>query len=373
MIRQAIVGFTPHSVRVAFSRLRGVDPVLGYLLGLVLGFGIVILYSAVGGDMAALRGQLLRILLGVLVLIVAAQLPPVFYLRWAPRLYCMVLGLLLLVVVNGVTVKGAARWLEIPGFIRFQPSEFSKLAVAMMVAWYFHERPLPPSLRDSLVALVLIGLPAASVLIQPDLGTAVIVIASGLLVLLFAGVRWRWVALATIVGAALAPVMWYGLKDYQRQRIITLFDPESDPLGAGWSIIQSNTAIGSGGIFGKGLGLGTQSQLEFLPESHTDFIIAVVGEELGFVGVVGLLAIYMAIIGRTLFIATQSRHTFSKLLGGALALVFFLTLFVNIAMVSGLLPVVGIPLPLVSYGGTSIITTLAGFGIIMSIHNHKSW
>ena len=373
MTGNAISGFASYAWRKAFAQLKGVDPILGYLLALVIGFGVVVLYSAVEGDISALRGQLLRILLGLVALIVAAQLPPAFYLRWAPGLYCVVLALLLLVVVNGVTVKGAARWLEVPGLIRFQPSELSKLAVAMMVAWYFHDRPLPPSLPDLLVALVLIGLPAACVLIQPDLGTAVLVIASGLLVILFAGIRWHRIGFAAIVGAALAPVMWYGLKDYQRQRIITLFDPESDPLGAGWSIIQSNTAIGSGGLFGKGLGLGTQSQLEFLPESHTDFIIAVVGEELGFVGVVGLLALYMAIIGRTLFIAAQSRHTFSKLLGGALALVFFVTLFVNIAMVSGLLPVVGIPLPLVSYGGTSIITTLAGFGIIMSIYNHKSW
>ncbi len=373
MIRQALAGFTPHSWRMAFARLRGVDPILGYLLALVVLFGLVVLYSALEGDIRSLRAQFLRVLLGVLTLIVAAQLPPAFYLRWAPWLYLVVLVLLFLVFVGGVTVKGAVRWLEIPGLARFQPSELSKLAVSMMVAWYFHERPPPPSLWDVAMVLVLIALPAACVLLQPDLGTAVLVVASGLFVVLLAGIRWRWVGLAALIGAALAPVMWYGLKEYQRQRIITLFDPESDPLGASWSIIQSNTAIGSGGIFGKGLGLGTQSQLEFLPESHTDFVIAVVGEELGFLGVVGLLALYMAIIGRTLFIAAQSSHRFSKLLAGALACVFFVTLFINIAMVSGLLPVVGIPLPLVSYGGTSIITTLAGFGIIMSIQNHKSW
>ena len=366
-------GFIQLSWRGAFSRLRGGDPLLCYMLGAVITFGLIVQYSAVEGSGTLFRAQLLRLALGVLVLAVAAQFPPTYYLRWAPWLYLAVLALLLMVFVGGITVKGAERWLELPGVVRFQPSELAKLAVPMTVAWYFHDRPLPPSFKDIVVTLALIGLPGICIVMQPDLGTAILVVAAGLMVMLLAGIRWRRVGYAAVCGAALLPLMWYGLMDYQRQRIITLFDPESDPLGAGWSIIQSNTAIGSGGLFGKGLGLGTQSQLEFLPESHTDFIIAVVGEELGFLGVVSLLVLYMAIIGRVLFIAAQTHHTFSRLLAGALGLVFFVSLFVNVAMVTGMLPVVGVPLPLVSYGGTSIITILAGFGVVMSIQNHKSW
>ena len=373
MNRSLVAAFTHISRRAVLSRIRGVDPLLCYMLGAVAAYGLIVLYSAVDGYGPLVRAQLLRLALGALALAVAAQFPPMFYVRWAPWLYLWVLLLLFAVFVVGITVKGAARWLEIPGVLRFQPSELAKLALPMMIAWYFQDRPLPPSFKDILVTLVLIALPAGCILMQPDLGTAILVLAAGLAVVLLAGIQWRWIGLAVLGGAALVPVMWYGLKEYQRQRIVTLFDPESDPLGAGWSIIQSNTAIGSGGFFGKGLGQGTQSQLEFLPESHTDFIIAVVGEELGFLGVVSLLLLYMAIVGRVLFIAAQTHHTFSRLLAGALGLVFFVSLFVNIAMVAGLLPVVGVPLPLVSFGGTSIITILAGFGIVMSIQSHRTW
>ena len=369
----AAAGFVRTAWRALFSRLTGADPLLCCMLGGVIAFGLVVLYSAIDGNEAVFRAQLLRLGIGVLVLAVAVQFTPAFYLRWAPWLYLAVLLLLLWVFAGGVTVKGAERWLELPGLVRFQPSELAKLAVPLTIAWYLHDRPLPPSLRDIAVTLALIAVPGACIVMQPDLGTAILVVAAGLLVILLAGVRWRWIGLAGLAGAVLLPVMWYGLKEYQRQRIITLFDPESDPLGAGWSILQSNTAIGSGGFFGKGLGLGTQSQLEFLPESHTDFVIAVVGEELGFLGVVSLLVLYMAIVGRVLIIAAQTHHTFSRLLAGALGLLFFVSVFVNIAMVAGLLPVVGVPLPLVSYGGTSIIAILAGFGIVMSIHGHKSW
>ena len=373
MIRDLADGPTQISWRGMISRIKGVDPLLCYMLGAVIAFGLVVLYSAVDGDGSLFRAQLLRVLLGVIALIVAAQFAPVFYLRWAPWLYGAVVLLLLAVFLGGVQVKGAARWLDVMGLVRFQPSELAKLALPMMIAWYLHDRALPPSLREIGVVLVLIAVPAGCILLQPDLGTALLVAAAGLGVLLLSGLYWRWIGLAMLAGAALVPVMWYGLKEYQRQRIITLFDPEGDPLGAGWSIIQSNTAIGSGGFFGKGLGFGTQSQLKFLPESHTDFIIAVVGEELGFLGVVSLLALYMAIVGRVLFIAAQTHHTFSRLLAGTLGLVFFVSMFVNIAMVAGLLPVVGVPLPLVSFGGTSIITLMAGFGVIMSIQNHRSW
>ncbi len=360
-------------VRARVGRIRGVDPLLCYLLGAVMVFGLLVLYSAVDGDGPVFRAQLWRLALGVLAMLVVSQFPPQFYLRSTPWLYLVVLLLLLVVLAAGIEAKGATRWLEIPGLPRFQPSELAKLVLPMTIAWYFHDRPLPPSLREIAVALALTALPAGCIFLQPDLGTAILVVAAGLCVILLTGVPWRWIGLALLGVAALAPAMWYGLKEYQRERIITLFDPEGDPLGAGWSIIQSNTAIGSGGFFGKGLGLGTQSQLQFLPESHTDFVIAVVGEEMGLLGVASLLALYMAIIGRVLFIAAQQRHAFSSLLAGALGFVFFVSLFVNIAMVSGLLPVVGVPLPLVSYGGTSVITTLAGFGVIMSIHNHRPW
>lgn len=373
MIRDPGAGRPQLSWRVVVSGLKSVDPLLCYMLGAVIAFGLVVLYSAVDGNGPVFRAQLLRLGLGALAMAVAAQFAPLFYLRWAPWLYCAVLLLLVAVFVAGVQVKGAVRWLEFPGVVRFQPSELAKLALPLMIAWYFHDRPLPPSLKDVAVTLTLIVLPAGCILMQPDLGTAILALAAGFGVIVLAGVYWRWIGLALVGGAALVPAMWYGLKEYQRQRIITLFDPESDPLGAGWSIIQSNTAIGSGGFFGKGLGLGTQSQLEFLPESHTDFVIAVVGEELGFLGVVSLLVLYMAIVGRVLFIAAQSHHTFSRLLAGALGLVFFVSVFVNMAMVAGLLPVVGVPLPLVSFGGTSIITLLAGFGIVMSIHSHRNW
>jgi len=273
----------------------------------------------------------------------------------------------------GVKVKGSQRWLDLPGLPRFQPAELMKIAVPMMVAWYLNERTLPPSFKHLLYALVIIAAPAALIGIQPDLGTALLVGAAGLSVVLFAGIYWRWIGFSVLAAALAAPGLWLVMKDYQRQRVLTLFDPESDPLGTGWNIIQSKTAIGSGGVFGKGLFQGTQSHLEFLPESQTDFIIAVVGEEVGLVGVSVLLLLYVVIIARGLYIATQAQNTYSRLLAGALTLTFFVYVFVNIAMVSGLLPVVGVPLPLVSYGGTSAITLLASFGIVMSIHTHRGW
>ena len=260
-----------------------------------------------------------------------------------------------------------------PGLPRFQPSEIMKVAVPLMVAWYFNDRPLPPRFGHLLVALALIAVPAMLVAVQPDLGTAILIIAAGLAVVVLAGLLWRWIGLAGLAAAAALPGLWYVMRDYQRDRVLTLFDPERDPLGSGWNIIQSTTAIGSGGVFGKGLFEGTQSHLDFLPEGQTDFIIAVIAEELGLVGVVVLLLLYLVVIARGLYIATQARHTFGRLAVGGLTLTFFVYVFVNIAMVSGLLPVVGVPLPLVSYGGTSAITLLASFGIVMSIHTHRGW
>ena len=342
----------------------------------IAAFGLVVL-SEVGDDAGTLGGQILRLALAVAVMVGFAQLEPRVYLRWAPFAYLLGLSLLIFVLVVGVSAKGSTRWLDLPGLPRFQPSEIMKLAVPLAVAWYIHERSVPPRGWHLVAALGLCALPAALIVVQPDLGTGMMVAAGGLAVVLLAGIRWRLVAAAAGLAIVAAPVLWYflpaSLYEYQRGRILTLLNPERDPLGAGWNIAQSKIAIGSGGLFGKGLGGGTQSQLDFLPESRTDFIIAVVGEELGLVGITLLLVLYLVVIARALFMATGAPTTFGRLVAGALTLVFFAYVFVNIAMVSGLLPVVGVPLPLVSYGGTSAITLLAGFGIVMSIHSHRGW
>ena len=350
------------------------DPILLALISVVLGFGLVVLFSAAGDQTSMFDAQCQRVLAAMAVLVVAAQLPPGVYLRWAPFVYLLGLVLLVLVLFVGVTVKGSQRWLEIPGVLRFQPSELMKIAVPMALAWYLQQRVLPPSPKHVFFSLLIIALPALAIAVQPDLGTAILVAGAGFAVLMLAGLSWRYLIFAGALIAAAAPLLWqFALQGYQRQRIITLFDPESDPLGAGWNIIQSTTAIGSGGLFGKGLLQGTQSHLDFLPEARTDFIIAVVGEELGLVGVVFLLLMYLCIIARGLVLAVSAQSTFARLFAGALTLTFFIYLFVNIAMVSGLLPVVGVPLPLVSYGGSSIITLMASFGIIMSMRTHKAW
>ena len=350
------------------------DPMLLTLVCLVLGFGLMVLYSAAGDQAGLFDAQVRRVLAAMAVLVIAAQLPPGVYLRWAPFVYVVGLLLLVLVLLVGIKVKGSQRWLEIPGLLRFQPSELMKIAVPMALAWYLQQRVLPPSPKHVFYSLLIIALPAIAIAAQPDLGTSILVAGAGLAVLMLAGLSWRYVMYAGVLIAAAAPLLWqFALQGYQRQRIITLFDPESDPLGAGWNIMQSTTAIGSGGVFGKGLLQGTQSHLDFLPEASTDFIIAVVGEELGLVGVIFLLSLYLCIIARGLVLTVSAQSTFARLFAGALTLTFFIYLFVNIAMVSGLLPVVGVPLPLVSYGGTSIITLMASFGIIMSMRTHKAW
>jgi rod shape determining protein RodA len=349
------------------------DPLMLLALLGIIGYGLVVLYSALNDNDPLFANQIIRMGLALLAMLVAAQLQPRFYLRWAPFVYTAGVVLLVLVLAIGVTVKGSQRWLDLPGLPRFQPSELMKIAVPMMVAWYLHERSLPPSFKDVCVSLLIIAIPAGCIILQPDLGTGILVACAGFAVVVLAGVYWRWIAYAGLAIAAAAPGLWFVLQDYQRQRIITLFDPESDPLGAGWNIIQSTTAIGSGGLYGKGLFQGTQSHLEFLPESQTDFIIAVIGEELGFVGIITLLSLYMVVIARGLYVASQASNTFQRLLAGALTLTFFVYVFVNIAMVSGLLPVVGVPLPLVSYGGTSAITLMASFGIIMAVRTQRAW
>jgi rod shape determining protein RodA len=303
-------------------------------------------------------------------MLVVAQLPPDFFRQVAVWAYIGVV-ILLVVVLMFEPIKGSRRWIRIPGVFSFQPSEMAKLAVPMMVAAFLCQRPLPPRLVDVLLALAILAVPTVLIVIEPDLGTGVLIAAAGFGVLLFAGIYWRWVFLAGGAVIAGLPLLWLVMKEYQRNRVLTLIDPERDPLGTGWNTIQAMTAIGSGGVFGKGLFKGTQSHLDFLPEGRTDFIVAVLAEEFGLVGVLVLLLLYIAIIGRGMLIVSRTRDPFARILGGSLILTFFVYAFVNMAMVSGIAPVVGVPLPLVSYGGTAMITLLTGFGILMSIHSHQ--
>jgi rod shape determining protein RodA len=342
-----------------------------FLLLCISSYGLLILFSAVDQQSGPVIAQMVKFGLATSVMLVMAQIAPIFYLRLAPWLYFLGLILLGLIYVIGIEVNGSRRWLRIPGLLSFQPSEIMKLVVPMILAWYFHDRHLPPKTKHVMWALVMISVPVVMIAGQPDLGTALIIGASGLLVLLLAGIPWRFVLGAVGAGLVSAPALWFLLRDYQKQRILTLLDPERDPLGAGWNIIQSKTAIGSGGLFGKGLFQGTQSHLDFLPESQTDFIIAVLAEELGLFGIVILLIMYILLMGRGVIISLQAQDTFGRLLSGTITFTFFVYVFVNIGMVSGVLPVVGVPLPLVSYGGTSVLTLFAGFGMIMSIHTHR--
>lgn len=354
-----------------FFRLH-VDPILLGLLLVLCAFGLIILYSASGQSIEHVEKQIVRLSIAFLVMFVFAQLDPIVYKRWSPWLFALGLVALVCVLFFGVGAKGAQRWLQIPGLPRFQPSEFMKLIVPMMVAWYLSSRYLPPGFKVVCITLFIIIIPVALVIKQPDLGTSLLIASSGIFVLMLAGLSWRLIAGFAGAIAALAPVLWlFMMHDYQRQRVLTFLNPESDPLGSGWNIIQSKTAIGSGGFWGKDWLNGTQSQLDFLPESHTDFIIAVCAEEFGFVGVLGLLSVYLLIVFRGLFIAVKAQDSYSRLLAGSLVLTFFIYIFVNIGMVSGILPVVGVPLPLVSYGGTSAVTLMAAFGVLMSVHTHR--
>ena len=361
----------------SFERTLGVgdkvhlDFVIIILLTMISAYGLLVLYSAVYPNQSAVISQIMKIGFAVLVMVILAQVSPIFYQRIAPWLFIAAIFLLVATYFFGTEVNGSRRWLRIPGFVGFQPSEVMKLALPMVLASYFHDRHLPPRKRHIFWALIIIIIPTALVVPQPDLGTALIICVSGILVLLLAGIAWKFVFGALGFAVLSAPAVWFLLRDYQQRRILTLIDPERDPLGDGWNIIQSKTAIGSGGLSGKGLFEGTQSHLDFLPESQTDFIIAVLAEEMGFLGVVLLLVMYLLLMGRGIMIAIQAQDTFGRLLTGSITFTFFVYVFVNIAMVSGLLPVVGIPLSLVSYGGTSILTLFAGFGIMMSIHTHK--
>ncbi|HXH02326.1 MAG TPA: rod shape-determining protein RodA [Candidatus Competibacteraceae bacterium] len=347
------------------------DPPLLLVLLVTSGFGLVILYSAGRQNLDLVLRQGMRLGLGFVLMVVLAQLPPQRLRGWTPWIYLAGTALLVAVDMVGYIGKGAQRWLDL-GFIRFQPSEIMKVAVPMMMAWYFADKPLPPRWPHLIIGTVITLAPVVLILGQPDLGTALLVFCSGAFALFLGGLSWRIIFALIGAFAAIAPLFWtFVMHDYQRQRVLTFLDPETDPLGTGYHIIQSKIAIGSGGIYGKGWLHGSQGYLQFLPESSTDFIFAVFAEEFGLFGVGLLLTLYLAIICRSLYIAAQAQDTYSRLLGGSLALIFFVYAFVNTGMVSGLLPVVGVPLPLISYGGTSLVTIMASFGILMSIRAHR--
>jgi rod shape determining protein RodA len=362
-------GPTATSPASTLARVHLDLPLLIALL-LLCGYGLLVLFSATDQDPGKLEAQMIRLAIAFLVMVVVAQIPPWELRRWSLPLFGAGLAMLVGVLAIGEIGKGAQRWLDL-GLMRFQPSELLKVAVPMMLAKFLAQTPLPPSGLRVLWATVLTGVPVLLIALQPDLGTALLVASAGTMVLFLAGLSWRLILLLGVVATSLAPLLWYFMHPYQRRRVLTFLSPENDPLGAGYHIIQSKIAIGSGGVYGKGWLNGTQSHLEFLPERSTDFIFAVLGEELGLLGILAMLAIYVFIIARGLYIATQAQDTFGRLLAGGLTLVFFVYLFVNTGMVTGLLPVVGVPLPLVSYGGTSLVTIMAGFGMLMSIHTHR--
>ncbi len=343
------------------------------LIGLLLlsTIGMLVLYSASGSNEGVIIKQAIRLAIGFIVMILIAQ-TPVHWLRLAsPWIYWLALFMLVLVMFYGDVGKGAKRWLDL-GVMRFQPSELMKLAMPMMMAVFFARRRLPPTFQEVLVALVLLVLPMFLILKQPDLGTALLVGMAGAMTIFFAGMAWRTILMLFALTGAAIPLFWnFFMHPYQRQRVLTFLDPENDPLGSGYHIIQSKIALGSGGLFGKGWTHGTQSQLQFIPEKTTDFIFTVFGEEFGFWGVVVLFTIYLFIIFRSLFIAFIANDTYARLLAASLGMLFCVYFFVNVGMVSGILPVVGVPLPLVSYGGTSMVTIMAGFGMLMSISSEK--
>jgi len=339
-------------------------------LGLLSLYGLIILYSASGQDVNTIVRTVMRLALGVAAMLALTHAKPHFLRRLAPWLYAVGIVLLFAVAARGVIGKGAQRWLNL-GLFRFQPSEIMKVAVPMLAAWYLHERALPPDWKSLVVLALIIFLPAGLVAMEPDLGTAALIIAGGLLLVLMAGLSMRVILIALLLAVGAAVVGWNFMHGYQRERVLTFLNPQTDPLGAGYHIIQSQIAIGSGGVFGKGWMNGSQAQLDFLPERSTDFIFSVVGEEFGLIGLVALLALYLFIVWRCLWLALQTNDTFSRLLALSLGLTFFVYVFINAGMVSGLLPVVGVPLPLVSYGGTSVVTLLAGFGILMGLYSHR--
>ncbi|MCK4866059.1 MAG: rod shape-determining protein RodA [Gammaproteobacteria bacterium] len=342
-------------------------------IGIILlsAMGMVVLYSAGDKSIDLLNRQFVRLFIAFIVMIAVAQIKPSTLKHWAPWMFGIGLLMLIAVLVLGEVGKGAQRWLNL-GLFRFQPSELMKIAVPVMTAWYLAEAPLPPRFGRLIVATIIVIVPTLLIAKQPDLGTSLLIASSGIFVLLLAGLSWKIIFSVFALMMASAPIFWnYLLHDYQRQRILTFINPETDPLGSGYHIIQSTIAIGSGGLYGKGWLNGTQSHLDFLPERSTDFVFAVFSEEFGFLGTLLLLSLFIAIISRGIIIAVNAQDTFSRLVAGSLTLTFFVYVFVNIGMVSGILPVVGLPLPLISYGGTSMVTIMAAFGILMSIQTNR--
>lgn len=364
---------THHHAKAGFSlqRIHIDGKLLGYLL-LLIAAGSIILYSASNQNPAMMIRQFMRLSIAFSALFIFAQIPPHKYQAWTPWLYTIGLSLLIAVMLIGKIGKGAQRWLDL-GFIRFQPSELMKLAVPMMVAWYLSNKPLPASKKSLAIACLIIFIPAALIAKQPDLGTALIVSFAGICVVFLSGISFRILFGIIAMTLLASPVLWHYLHDYQKQRVLTLLNPESDPLGTGYHIIQSKIAIGSGGLLGKGWLNGSQSHLHFLPEHATDFIFAVCGEEFGLIGCLILIFIIALVLWRCMQIAISAQNCYTRLLAASLSLSFFISAFVNIGMVTGILPVVGIPLPLVSYGSTAMVTFLASFGVLMSISTHRNF
>ncbi len=356
--------------RGRFLQRIHLDGPLLFALLLLASIGLIVIYSAGSQDSGLMLRQIIRLILGFIMMVAIAQIHPRTLSHWAPWIFAAGILMLVLVLVLGEVGKGAQRWLNL-GLFRFQPSELMKLALPMMIAYYLGSTPLPPRKLRLLACSLLVIIPTFLVAKQPDLGTALLIASSGIFGLFLAGIRWRLIVSMFILMAASAPFAWNMMHDYQQRRVLTFINPETDPLGAGYHIIQSTIAIGSGGVYGKGWLNGTQSHLDFLPERSTDFIFAVLSEEFGLIGVLLLLSIYLFITARGLMIASQAQDTFTRLLAGSLTLTFFVYIFVNIGMVSGLLPVVGVPLPLISYGGTSVVTIMASFGILMSIKTNR--
>ncbi len=344
-------------------------PLITALLLLALG-GLGLLYSASGGDWHLIVNQGLRLVIGLVLMIALAFTPPRYFRLAAPVFFLITLLLLVLVLLVGAHGKGALRWLDI-GPAQFQPAELMKIALPLALAWFFHDRAPPPRWYLVFAALAIILVPIALIVLEPDLGTAILIAGAGVMVLLLAGIPWRYVIVFALVMGAALPLGWHFMHDYQRSRLLVFLDPTRDPLGAGYHIIQSKIAIGSGGLFGQGFLGGSQAQLNFLPEQTTDFIFAVFAEQFGFVGVLALLALYAFIIGRGLVLSFRAHTRFGRLAAAGMVMTFLLYVVINVGMVAGVVPVVGVPLPLVSYGGSSIVTVLAGFGILISIAAHR--
>ena len=370
-VRQSTGFDTPYSRQRNFWRLIHTDPPLLVGICLLCSFGLFILFSASDGSMAIVQRQAVSMAIGLVLMFVIAQFNVHFFRSWAPSFYIAGMALLGLVLLIGVEENGARSWIDLPGLPSFQPSELMKFGVPLLLAWYLASRPLPPRFKHVFWSALMILVPAGLIVIENDTGTAIMVVMSGAFVLLLAGIRWS-IVISAFVGLLLASPAWFLFlaQEHQKNRILTFFNPYRDPTGAGYNIIQSQIAIGSGGVYGKGYAEGAQSHLDFIPESNTDFILAVLAEELGLLGVLLLICLYLFVLVRGFHIALNAPDMFSRLLAGSITLTFFAYLFVNMAMVSGLLPVIGLPLPLMSRGGTSVVTLFIGFGLLMSIQTH---